>query len=242
MILINIFSIVKQMFQCGDNLDLIKTLDNDSVDLIYFNPPFAITEASYDAKPLNWKELWPEMWRVLKPNSAIVVHSSGLFTDDLVASQRKHFRYKWYWKKGRKTGHLFSKKQPMREIEEICVFYKKCNSYNGILSEKITPVLVKNTPGAYYGRTQNKIFTTKYNYKSHFLEFDRRRHPYSTRPVKLCEFVVETYTQPNSLVLDLTCSDGQTAIACRNLKRQYVGFDINENMIKDAKLNYGITS
>jgi len=112
------------MFICQDNLEYIKTLDKDTIDLIYFDPPFAVTEADYDKK-LNWLELWPEMWRVLKPKGTIVIHSSQPFTFDLVASQRKYFKYCWYWNKGFKTGHLFSKKQPMRLLEEICVFYKK---------------------------------------------------------------------------------------------------------------------
>ena len=112
------------MFICSDNLTYIKTLDSNSIDLIYFDPPFNITEADYDNK-LDWDNLWGEMWRVLKPRANIVIHSSQPFTYDLIASQRKKFKYCWYWNKTYKTGHLFSKHQPMRQIEEICVFYKK---------------------------------------------------------------------------------------------------------------------
>ena len=42
----------------------------------------------------------------------------------------------------------------------------------------------------------------------------------------------------NDLVLDLTCSDGQSAIACRNLKRRYIGVDISPTMISDAEKNF----
>jgi DNA modification methylase len=189
---------------------------------------------------LQWELLWPQIWRVLKTGCAVVIHSSRLFTDDLIATQRRHFRYKWYWLKDAKTGHLFSKKQPMRQIEELCVFYKAGGSqcYKGILSTKTVPTVTKNTKGTYFSRTQDKQFTTKYNYKDHLLRFKRRQHRYSTRPVQLCEFIIDTYTQPNDLVLDLTCSDGQCAIACHNLDRQYKGVDINPNMIHDARLNF----
>tara|TARA_R110000764_G_scaffold3654_2_gene15143 strand:- start:153 stop:866 length:714 start_codon:yes stop_codon:yes gene_type:complete len=223
-------------FICSDNLEYIKTLTTNSVDLIYFDPPFAITEAEYD-KELDWTNLWTEMWRVLKPIGNIVIHSSQPFTYDLIASQRKQFKYCWYWNKVNKTGHLFSKHQPMRHIEEVCVFYKK-GKYNPQTTLKDKPIIATNTGGSYYGRTQNKTFTNNLNYPSHLLEYKRRHHKYSTRPVELCEYMIETYSNENDLVLDLTCSDGQSAIACRNLKRRYIGVDISPTMISDAEKNY----
>ena len=75
------------MFICSDNLTYIKTLTTNSIDLIYFDPPFNITEADYDKK-LDWDNLWIEMWRVLKPRANIVIHSSQPFTYDLISSQR----------------------------------------------------------------------------------------------------------------------------------------------------------
>ena len=224
------------MFICNDNLTYIKTLTTNSIDLIYFDPPFAITEADYDKK-LDWTNLWTEMWRVLKPKANIVIHSSQPFTYDLIASQRKYFKYCWYWNKYSKTGHLFSKKQPMRHIEEICVFYKK-GIYYPQTTLKDKPTITKNTAGSYYDRTQNKTYTTNLNYPTHLLEFKRRNHKYSTRPIELCEYMIKTYSKENDLVLDLTCSDGQSAIACKNLNRKYIGVDIDEQMIEDAGNNF----
>tara|TARA_R110000787_G_scaffold276724_1_gene385695 strand:+ start:140 stop:826 length:687 start_codon:yes stop_codon:yes gene_type:complete len=223
------------MFICKDNLEYIKTLDEDTIDLIYFDPPFAITEADYD-KNLNWKELWTEMWRVLKIKGTIIIHSSQPFTFDLVASQRKYFKYCWYWNKGFKTGHLFSKKQPMRLLEEICVFYKK-NTYYPQTTIKDKPTTTSNTCGNYFSRNQNKTYTNNLNYPVHLLEFKRRNHKYSTRPVELCEYIVRTYSKENELILDLTCSDGQCAKACSNTNRNYIGVDHNPNMIADAIKN-----
>jgi site-specific DNA-methyltransferase (adenine-specific) len=224
------------MFICSDNLTYIKTLDTSSIDLIYFDPPFNITEADYDNK-LDWDNLWSEMWRVLKPRANIVIHSSQPFTYDLIASQRKKFKYCWYWNKTYKTGHLFSKHQPMRHIEEICVFYKK-GIYNPQTTLKNKPKTVTNTSGNYFGRNQDKTYTNNLNYPSHLLNYYRRNHKYSTRPVELCEYIIKTYSKKNDLVLDLTCSDGQSAIACRNLNRKYIGVDISPQMIEDAEKNY----
>ena len=222
-------------FVCSDNLEYIKTLRPKSVNLIYFDPPFAITEAEYDKK-LDWDNLWTEMWRVLMPRGNIVIHASQPFTYDLIASQRKHFKYCWYWNKTSKTGHLFSKFQPMRQIEEICVFYKK-GKYIPQTTIKDKPITATNTGGNYYERTQKKTFINNLNYPSHLLDYKRRNHKYSTRPVELCEYMIKTYSNENDLVLDLTCSDGQSGIACKKINRKYIGVDISESMIADAIKN-----
>tara|TARA_R110000868_G_C10647346_1_gene744647 strand:- start:34 stop:723 length:690 start_codon:yes stop_codon:yes gene_type:complete len=222
-------------FVCSDNLEYIKTLRPKSVNLIYFDPPFAITEAEYDKK-LDWDNLWTEMWRVLMPRGNIVIHASQPFTYDLIASQRKHFKYCWYWNKTSKTGHLFSKFQPMRHIEEICVFYKK-GKYNPQTTLKDKPIKYISNSGNYYFRDKGKEHTLLYNYPSHLLEYKRRHHKYSTRPVELCEYMIKTYSNENDLVLDLTCSDGQSGIACKKINRKYIGVDISESMIADAIKN-----
>ena len=220
-----------------DNLTYIKTLKKNTIDFIYFDPPFAITEAEYDIN-LDWSNLWIEMWRVLKPKGVIAIHSSQPFTFDLVSSQRKHFKYCWYWRKNYKTGHLFSKHQPLRIIEEICIFYKK-NKYNPQMIEKDKPIIKKErkiSKGSYFHRDKGvKSKTYTHSFPTHLLTFNRINHKYSTRPVELCEYIIKTYTNENDIVLDLTCSNATSGLACKNLNRKYIGVDINSNMIKDAQ-------
>tara|TARA_R110002153_G_scaffold28761_1_gene88503 strand:- start:507 stop:887 length:381 start_codon:yes stop_codon:yes gene_type:complete len=124
----------------------------------------------------------------------------------------------------------------MRQIEEICVFYKK-GKYIPQTTIKDKPIICTNTGGNYYERTQKKTFTNNLNYPTHVLEYKRRNHKYSTRPVELCEYMINTYTNENDLVLDLTCSDGQSGIACKKLNRNYIGVDHSESMISDALKN-----
>ena len=231
-----------QQLICADNLKYIENMDSDSVDLIYFDPPFNITATKYDEIPLQWDLLWTEMWRVLKPDGAVVIHSSHTFTYELIFTQRKHYRYNWYWNKDCcPTGHLWSKKQPMRVVEEICVFYKKHGTYNPQMTKREVPLKVKGhtNDSHYYGKQSSCEDTTyTHRYPVHNLKFKRRKHKYSTRPVSLCEYIIKTYTNEGEMVLDLTCSDGQSAIACRNLQRDYIGIDIEPKHIDDAKTNY----
>ena len=239
---------MSHIFESGDCLELIKKLDTNSIDFCYFNPPFGITQCEYD-KPLNWSELWPEIWRVLKPKGTVAIHSSQPFTFDLVASQRKHFKYNWYWKKlgARPTNFLGCRYQPMRIMEEICIFYKKHGTYNRQMTLKEKPVILKqklnNDSSTYYrvDSYKNKIREHKiltHNNPIHLLEMKRRNHKFSTRTVEMCEYFIKTYSNKGDTVLDLTRSDGQTALACHNLERFYIGFDLDPNMIQLSQNRY----
>ena len=80
----------------SDTLEMLKKLPAAEYDLLYTNPPFGTTGAAWD-KPLPWDQLWPEIWRVLKPNGAAVLHCSMPFTYDLAASQREFLKYHYTW-------------------------------------------------------------------------------------------------------------------------------------------------
>ncbi len=235
---------MSHIFKNGDCLELIKELETNSIDFCYFNPPFGITGCEYD-KPLNWVELWPEIWRVLKPKGVVAIHSSQPFTFDLVSSQRKNFKYCWYWKKlCGPTGFLFSKYQPMRNMEEICVFYKKSGTYNPQMVLKDKPRIRKNNivmNTEYYSGVKNmiqKAHIHTHNFPNHLIEMKRRVHKFSTRTIEMCEYFIKTYSNKGDTILDLTCSDGQTALACHNLERFYIGFDLDPEMIELSKSRY----
>jgi site-specific DNA-methyltransferase (adenine-specific) len=113
----------------GDCHSLLQSLPSGSVDLIYTDPPFGITMARWD-DALRWDELWPQFWRVLKPTGAVVIHASQPFTLDLAASQREHFKYMWTWRKNNKTLFARCNTQPLRQVEQILVFYRRQCTYN----------------------------------------------------------------------------------------------------------------
>ena len=113
----------------GDCHKLIKDIEKETVQLIYFDPPYGVTTKNWDEK-LKMEKLWDEFWRILKPNGTIAIHTSIPYTIELINSQQKYFRYWWIWNKSRKTGFLNSKFQPLRNTEEICIFYKNIPKYN----------------------------------------------------------------------------------------------------------------
>ena len=90
----------------GDIHDVIKTLETNTIDLIYTNPPFGTTENKWD-KALNWEELWKDIWRILKPNGVVVIHASKPFSYKLIQSQTPKYNYNWI--KTKSTGFLRAK-------------------------------------------------------------------------------------------------------------------------------------
>lgn len=102
----------------------MRDIPDNSIDLVLCDLPFGVTRNEWDTVlPLD--KLWAEYNRITKPTSPVVLHCMQPFTTDLIASNRKNFKYLWYWDKHLKTGFLNAKKQPLRQVEEIAVFYVK---------------------------------------------------------------------------------------------------------------------
>lgn len=113
----------------GDCLELMKDIPDGSVDMILCDLPYGTTYCRWD-KALPLDKLWTEYNRVLRYDGAAVLFSAQPFTTQLIHSNRKAFRYCWYWIKNTHTGFAYAKYQPMRKVEDICVFYRKHGTYN----------------------------------------------------------------------------------------------------------------
>ena len=112
----------------GDCLDVMKEIPDNSIDLILCDPPYGTTPCKWDAViPLDL--MWAEYKRIIKPCGVIALFSAQPFTARLVSSNFNMYRYSWYWKKFNKTGFANAKIQPMRCIEEVCVFYDNTSPY-----------------------------------------------------------------------------------------------------------------
>jgi len=113
----------------ADCLEAMKTIDDGSIDMILCDLPYGTTQNKWDTIiPLD--KLWEQYNRVLKTNGACVLFGAQPFTSILICSNIKNFKYDWIWKKPKGTGHLNAKKQPMRDKEDILVFYREQCTYN----------------------------------------------------------------------------------------------------------------
>ena len=226
----------------GDCLELMKNIPDGSVDLILCDPPYGTTDCTWD-EVLPFDKLWKEYNRILKPNGVAVLFAAQPFTTKLIASNRKAFRYCWYWLKDRTTGFTYARYQPMRKVEDVCVFYRKMPTYNpqGLLEIK-EPRTYKSKSGKggelWTLRPSKAEYTPRFkNYPKNVLEFKSERgyHP-TQKPVPLLEYLVKTYTNEGDTVLDNCMGSGSTGVAVKKVGgRHFIGIEQDPKYYEIAK-------
>ena len=65
--------------------------------------------------------------------------------------------------------------------------------------------------------------------------YDKEKLHRTQKPVKLCEWLIKSYSNENDLVLDFCMGSGSSIIACKNTKRDYIGVEMNKDIFEIAK-------
>lgn len=222
-------------FYKGDCLEQMKRLPSDSIQLIYWDPPFASTRNFWDEK-LDWPKLFSEAFRLLKSSGMLVIHCSIPFNYELIRTAPKPPNYSWYWKKDSPTCPLIANQQPLRIMEEILVWRKDKNTYyrQNIGTEKRKSSYMTSTE--YYGSTEKQGITEiTGKTRTHLLEMPRCKNArggrfkhtkdYVTRTEDMMELFIKHYTKEGDTVLDPTCYRGLTGVVSKRLKRRWIGID-----------------
>jgi site-specific DNA-methyltransferase (adenine-specific) len=237
------------------NDDCLKAMDKliedgVKVDTIITDSPYGTTACKWDTV-IPFDAMWERLNKLIKPNGAIVLFGSEPFSSALRMSNIKNYKYDWVWEKDKVTGFLNSKKQPLRNFENILLFYKKQPTYN--------PQFTKKDPKNIRPKMKNREFKKRdvYSnfkdgdfreqnidvaYPKQVLKFNQEKigrgierfHP-TQKPVALMEYLIKTYTNENDLVLDFTMGSGTTGVACKNLNRSFIGIELDEKYFEIAK-------
>lgn len=221
----------------GDCLELMKEIPDKSIDMILADLPYGTTRNKWDSI-IPLEPLWEQYERIIKDNGAIVLHSQQPFTSKLIMSNSKIYKYSWVWSKSQVSGFLNAKKQPLREHEDICVFYKKQCTYNPQMTKG--KMQLKNTGGdsSNYNKFEARPHYSDEYYPKTILDFPLRRfkggHP-TQKPVELAEYLIKTYTNEGDTVLDNTMGSGTTGVACVNTNRNFIGMELDETYFNIAK-------
>lgn len=227
---------------CGDCLELMKELPDDSVDCVFTDLPYGITDAFWD-KRLSMAELWKEWKRIVRPKGQILLFGSQPFTTMLISSNMKDYKYLWYWRKSNATGALNAYKQPLRSIEEIVVFVnekknpeKRKATYNLLNLQPCEPKIRKKSNSNLYRPKKNNNPTVWTGFPNNVLEFrspnnSKRLHP-SQKPTDLLEFLIRVHTNEGDTVLDCCMGSGSTGVAAINTGRKFIGFEMDEKFYK----------
>ena len=226
----------------GDCLELMKEIKDKSIDMILCDLPYGTTHCKWDVV-IPFDKLWKQYNRVIKDNGVIVLFGSEPFSSHLRLSNLQNYKYDWIWKKTKAQGFLNSKKMPLKDYENICVFYKKLPMYNpqGIIygDFKNDRKSKHNKGEDVYGKEREFGISHISNFPKQIIEFSNssgkgQLHP-TQKPVDLLEYLIKTYTNEGDLVLDNCMGSGSTGVACKNLNRSFIGIELDEKYFKIAK-------
>ena len=233
----------------GDCLERMREIPDGSVDMVLTDPPYGTTACKWDSV-IPFEPMWEQLKRVTKKNGAIVMTASQPFTSALIMSNTNMFKYCWVWDKvNRPTGHLNAKRMPLRQTEDVVVFYSKPPSYNPQMTQGEPYTATGSRVSQNYGSQVKTKTVCKdgMRYPRDLLQIfaDERGavgriHP-TQKPVALMEYFIKTYTNEGETVLDFTMGSGTTGVACVNTGRRFIGierdeayFEISQNRIAAA--------
>lgn len=224
-----------------DCLNVLKQLPDKCIDLVLTDPPYNTTACSWDIK-IDLDLLFKELNRISKRQILFGVEP---FTSELVMANKENFCEKITWKKHRAANFGNVNTRLLKYTEDIVVFGK------GVFNKEYEERKSKRVAEAQKGKsqqwrtnrkdTQEVSFTTDYG-SSDWKKYDANKklvgnmweipavvsnsrektsHP-TQKPVKLMERAIKIYSQENDIVLDCFSGSGTTAIACHNLKRNFI--------------------
>lgn len=223
----------------GDCFDFLPKISDKSVDLILTDMPYGtLNKSNPDAqwdKEVSLPSLWNQYKRIIKPNGAILLFGQGVFAAKLILSNPKWFKFDFVWDKVRKSNFLNCKKMPMRQHEQVLVFYDKPPTYNpqmvrcephqrnhsrGRLDKEQT-----NTCYGKFGKAETII--SDFKYPGTIVKFPKGHSKEdwlhgTAKPVNLLRWLIRTYSNEGDLVLDNFAGSSSTAIACIDEKRDWI--------------------
>jgi site-specific DNA-methyltransferase (adenine-specific) len=215
----------------------MKTLPTSSVDLLLADLPYGVTARNAWDAVIPFASLWAAYARIVKEHGAMVFTATQPFASALIMSKPEWFKYEWIWKKQQGTGFLNAKKQPLRNHEQILVFYRKQPTYNPQFTEGKPYKCLSGEGSSDYGE-QVRVITentgTRHPLTVQDFRYDKNKvHP-TQKPVALMEYLLRTYTNEGDTVLDNCMGSGTTGVACINTHREFIGIEKDEEYFRIA--------
>lgn len=186
----------------GNCLELIKLIPDSSVDAIFTDPPYGLNKNGIkgDADLNLFYRILPECWRVLKDNSFFITFFSTKYLPHLF--RNNPFSYFWHFVLYCPEGRV---KSPIGYTKFMSCFVFKKGSPKIVHKNKD---LFVDTPGKMIEPDEGYI-----------------NHP-TPKPKNFIKEILKMFTKEGDLILDPFIGSGSTAIACLQINRKFIGFEI----------------
>ena len=154
----------------GDCLIEMKKMADKSIDVIFCDLPYQITNLKWD-KLIDLDEFWIEVMRIKKLHTPIIMTCTTKFGVSLINSAPKKcpWRYDLIWCKSASAGFLRARKAPLRKHEMIYFFYERDPFYDisshkhKFLDKKDTKTAKEGAYGKGIQIKQPKVMGSRYD-------------------------------------------------------------------------------
>ena len=220
----------------GDCLEVMKEIDDKCIDLVLTDPPYNISQKNKIFRDYRsgkegdinmdfgeWDynfEIEPfltESRRVLRDDGSIVVWTS----EQLYGKYRDWFQRNMY----PKQLLIWIKTNPLPQFRLV--------GYRQATELLFWALKNKNTKN-----NSNFIFKTQREMNNVFYApivggKERELHP-TQKPLSITKKIIERHCRENGIILDPFLGSGTTAVACKQLSRNFIGIEINPDYVEIA--------
>lgn len=227
-----------------DCLEGLKDIPKNSIDLIFCDLPYNCTKCKWDQDILDLDKLSKELWRVAKPECPIIFTAKFRFGVKIFnAFGQKNFRFDMVFRKNRATNFLNAKKMPKFIHENVLVFYKKCPKiYNkNILKyhKRMRQTSLRKKKTKDFLELNNNIRGGVFEPRLpdtdlHFTINNKDNTNSTQKPIELIKWFLKYYSDEGFTILDPTFGSGTTAVACKEMKRKFIGFEKDKEQYDNA--------
>lgn len=217
-------------------------------DAIITDPPYGTTRCKWDII-IPFDKMWGCINNLRKEKTPIILFGSQPFSSELVHSNISNFKYEWIWNKNKASNIMLAKKQPLKVHENILVFGgniyfpQKIKIEGKIRDQRKEKPKYNREDGAVSPKGFIKYaedydpslkFPVSIQYFTNHREKNQILHP-TQKPLLLMEYLVNTYTKEDDVILDFTCGSGTTLVAAKKLNRKCYGIELEEKYCEIAK-------
>lgn len=218
-------------------------IKDKSVSLLFLDLPYGTTRNKWDTI-IPFDQVWQVAYRILKPNGVVIFTAAGFFTAQVIMSEQSMYKYSLVWQKTTKSNFLNTKRQFLRSHEDIVIFYDKQPTFNPIKTSghvrKISTADHKRNSSmtTNYGEAKKVDYDSTDRFSGSVLTFANDKQKSSInptqKPVALLENLFGVFTRKDDLVCDFTAGSFSSAVACKNLGLNYIGFEIDTEQYNKA--------
>lgn len=215
--------------RCGDCLEIMKDIEDNSVDMVIIDPPYENDNHGGGTTELAQRKLVKDLH---------IDFMSGGFDYDIVFKELLRIckiPNMMIFCSNKQVSKIMSYFEAIPKITTTLLVWHKTNPSplcNGKYLSDCEFVVYVRGKGATFNNDTPFEFKHKV-YTSPIVSNKNRLHP-AQKPIELLERYILLHSKENDIVLDVFMGSGSTGVACVNTNRNFIGIELDEGYFEIA--------